>query len=573
MGRAKIISEQGKGRYTVEVQIQKGYTNNVLNRINAKILRVGADITNLETELSDLQYDASVQRDISEVEIAALESQIDALQVNIDSLTGTLTAYNEELAVLKKAFPPDPAAIAAKEAQITSVKGQIKDLETQIEEREKAIDAENQKMVAADLLVTGTEAKIAFAKAELVSLNKRYDVIRRLGLIYNYNTVAWCCDLTEGLSVGRYVPTIEIGTEYPEAGTSFINIFPAYDDGAGLPVFSIAEHGEVLPFISMPVADALRNFCAMPAIQKWAPSFRWGTISAINYENDTCSVNVAGAYSHVQSLNINQSGSLTSVPIEYMFCNSGAFEVGDEVVVEFEDHDWANAKVIGFKKEPQPCGWEEPWNGPGIQWKYPWVYRYSFILGTGTQATRTITNGIMTMSFPETDSGSGALGQTHYLQYTLYGEPITENVSKIKMDVASTVECYSGGACTHDYQLIVVGWDPSETVLLNYIAKFVYNGYWPHIGCEGFDYDETEWSLTSEGNSSVWWLPGGPHPYKIYEKLIDNDKDVFFPIPIVMSKVLAIGVEMNVNWVGGVAYNQPDVIEGGSLACDLISLA
>ena len=80
MGRAKIISEQGKGLYTVEVQIQKGYTNNVLNRLNAKIVYVEAEIVNLETELSDLQYDASIIRDINDGEIIILQASINDLR-------------------------------------------------------------------------------------------------------------------------------------------------------------------------------------------------------------------------------------------------------------------------------------------------------------------------------------------------------------------------------------------------------------------------------------------------------------------------------------------------------------
>lgn len=44
-----------------------------------------------------------------------------------------------------------------------------------------------------------------------------------------------------------------------------------------------------------------------------------------------------------------------SVQIEYMDCNAEAFVDGDEVVVEFNDYDWNDPKVIGFKDNPRFC--------------------------------------------------------------------------------------------------------------------------------------------------------------------------------------------------------------------------
>lgn len=46
---------------------------------------------------------------------------------------------------------------------------------------------------------------------------------------------------------------------------------------------------------------------------------------------------------------------LKDVPIEYMSCNAAAFQDGDEVIVEFENQDWKQPKVIGFRDEPIDC--------------------------------------------------------------------------------------------------------------------------------------------------------------------------------------------------------------------------
>jgi hypothetical protein len=39
-----------------------------------------------------------------------------------------------------------------------------------------------------------------------------------------------------------------------------------------------------------------------------------------------------------------------------MNCNAGAFAVGDEVLVKFENQDWNQPKVVGFKSSPATCG-------------------------------------------------------------------------------------------------------------------------------------------------------------------------------------------------------------------------
>ncbi len=51
----------------------------------------------------------------------------------------------------------------------------------------------------------------------------------------------------------------------------------------------------------------------------------------------------------------NFSIRLEAVPIEYMTCNAEAFADGDEVVIKFEDQDYEQPKVIGFKANPQRC--------------------------------------------------------------------------------------------------------------------------------------------------------------------------------------------------------------------------
>lgn len=47
---------------------------------------------------------------------------------------------------------------------------------------------------------------------------------------------------------------------------------------------------------------------------------------------------------------------LEDIEIEYRDCHAQAFADLDEVIVEFEDQEWSNAKVIGFVSDPSVCG-------------------------------------------------------------------------------------------------------------------------------------------------------------------------------------------------------------------------
>lgn len=153
---------------------------------------------------------------------------------------------------------------------------------------------------------------------------------------------AWCVDLTEDASGD--VATIEVPGE---PGTVLVA------PGGRAPS---AGDGALLARELMTPEQAFFNAAILPGWQKWMPTFRTGTITAINSENDTADVSLDAATSSAQGLGINQAGSLSGVPIEYMECNAAAFEVGDPCVVRFDGQSWDAPKVVGFAREPKACG-------------------------------------------------------------------------------------------------------------------------------------------------------------------------------------------------------------------------
>jgi hypothetical protein len=117
----------------------------------------------------------------------------------------------------------------------------------------------------------------------------------------------------------------------------------------------VISDGFLLAREIMSPAQAYFNAAILPGWQKFKPTYRWGTITAINYDADTANVTVASATSSARSLNVNQGTSLVNVPVEYLDCDADAFEVGDRCVVQFVGQDWSDPRVIGFLDNPKPC--------------------------------------------------------------------------------------------------------------------------------------------------------------------------------------------------------------------------
>lgn len=152
---------------------------------------------------------------------------------------------------------------------------------------------------------------------------------------------AWCVDLTE--DAAGDVATIEVPGE---PGTVLVA------PGGRAPS---ASDGTLLARELMTPEQAFFNAAILPGWQKWMPTFRTGTITAVNSDNDTADVSLDDATSSAQGLGVNQTSSLSGVPIEYMECNAAAFEVGDPCVVRFDGQRWDAPRVVGFAREPKGC--------------------------------------------------------------------------------------------------------------------------------------------------------------------------------------------------------------------------
>lgn len=178
---------------------------------------------------------------------------------------------------------------------------------------------------------------------------------------------AWCTDLTEDAT--GYVATMEIPGE-----SGLILLAP----GGRSPV--LATDGRLFSRGLMSPWQAYFNAAVLPGWQKFKPTYRWGTITTLNENDDTATVSLSEAHSSAQHLLVNQATTLQNVPVVYMECNAAAFGIGDEVIVEFQGQNWSAPRVIGFLDNPRPC---LPW--PDVLIDATPYFKETITAATGTK--------------------------------------------------------------------------------------------------------------------------------------------------------------------------------------------
>lgn len=181
--------------------------------------------------------------------------------------------------------------------------------------------------------------KVDTLTAERAELAARIAVL--VEVLKPVTRAAWCADFTED-ATGE-VATVEIPGE-----DKLLLMAP----GAPRPV---AADGVLIAREAQSPEQVFWNAAVLPGWQKFKPTYRRGTITALNTTTETASVTISSDVSSAQNLGINPTPNLTNVPVQYMTCNAGAFEVGDKVVLKFTGGEWLQPKVVGFAEGPKPC--------------------------------------------------------------------------------------------------------------------------------------------------------------------------------------------------------------------------
>lgn len=266
-------------------------------RLKYAVERVQAEKARIENRLAEL----AVEVPTSKTDVIAKEAEVAAAEADIDAL---IPAYRAGTDGARK-------QITEKQVALINLRGELTKLVYQ-----------------RDLLI-----------AENLSLLKRRNQIDRIP--EDKALEAWCADFTTDLSGAVGVADIN------DEGGQGVVLQPGYDGSAG---WNAARDGVLMPREAQSGAQLFFNAAILPGVQKWQPRYRVATIS--NIESDTCTITLDPANSSAQALNINATQVYTGVPIEYMDCNAAAFEDGDSVLVRFTQ---SGPLVVGFRDHPREC--------------------------------------------------------------------------------------------------------------------------------------------------------------------------------------------------------------------------
>lgn len=379
MGRATIVSGGTDGRYTISVDTGAAQKA-------ARVASLTTTIAALATKISDLQS-----------LLTAAEAAVVAAQA---ALASAITQY-----VLATQASPGGSHADELKAYLAAEKTLF-----------------NKQATAQPL-----RSKMAMLQAQKKAAEK--DKIAVLAVQVDLSREAWCADLTENGT--GLVGTIEIPGE-----SDLILIKPACPA-------PVAGDGSLLDRRFMSPEQAFWNAAVLPGWQKFKPTYRWGTITALDIGANTANVTLGAVTSSAQRLGVDQTATLVAVPVEYMTCNAAAFEVGDNVVVQFTGQDWSAPKVIGFVTDPRPC----------ITWPSIYVEAYH---------TRTITDPGGTRYFLFYANPEPACGPRVYASgNALLAKSAAESIVVLAPYIAAPGS-YSGFSITHNTTTGVVWSEVSD---------------------------------------------------------------------------------------------------------------
>ena len=279
--------------------------------------RLEYNTTSAEARIAELTSKIAT----TEADIAALEVELEALEEIVDQMTADLNsaieAYranpgNSEYAALED---------ATEELRVAKLTAEMK--KTDIAMREAENESDKDEKAALEILVEDKPEQ-----------------------------TLWCAHYS--LKLAGSVRTLEID---------------------GLPdLVLIAPHGlsdlvgEMIEPMAQGTNTAIYNNCIHAAWQKYFPTYRICIVTSVDYDTDTCNLDLVPVINSETEQDVNQTATLSTVPIEYKPCNSEVFEVDQRVVVEFLEQDWNDPVVIGFETEPKSCHWERFPHRPGQYW-------------------------------------------------------------------------------------------------------------------------------------------------------------------------------------------------------------
>lgn len=364
MGKAKILSGGENGLYTIELDYGDEERDKVVEKLAGRLKELAPQLDEAKAKLDEAKGKENASKDATKEAtddyVAATEVvpvAFKAMTTATNDLPGKADALQQAIGWLKSVTAMEPpaspeqlalaeAAVAAAEEAYKTAQGALKTAEAEYAQAQADVKTKMDAQVAA-------AKKLVEAKKETAPLEIAHELLKDeraqlikdrsyyAGLHLVETRKAWCADLTEDAK--DEVATIEIPGD-----SNLVLINAGAEDGSTVDGVLFARE------MQSP-EQVFWNAAVLPGWQKWKPTYRRGTITALDLEANTADVALEEETSTGQKLNINQTKTLEKVPVNYMGCNAEAFEVGDACVVRFDDMNWETPKVMGFVDSPKAC--------------------------------------------------------------------------------------------------------------------------------------------------------------------------------------------------------------------------
>jgi hypothetical protein len=359
---------------------QTSYLNNLANQ---KLEITETEITPREDRMVEISERIALLEELlaadpppDEPTTEEFEQEIEDLMIEQNQIAIALIPHYADIADIDLEMENLGASIASLEAYVTSMEGARATTEAEIEYKIEQLEAMNNQLQemrdeymkqtskevldeainkAKDLVTKAVEAgaevdKWKFLREPILrSIKTAEDEITRLEGLRESVVVereVWCVDLTEDAEADSLVATVEI----PGEPTAMLL-------AAGCREASSTD-GRLLARALMTPAQAFWNAAVLPGWQRWMPTFRKATVTAVKKPQGAVDVLLDDAVSTAQSLTVMRkeaSRALANVPVVYMDCGAEIFEVNDRVVIEFYNRDWDSPVCIGFVENPREC--------------------------------------------------------------------------------------------------------------------------------------------------------------------------------------------------------------------------
>lgn len=281
---------------------------------------------------------------------ATIGRKTERIEARIAEITAELAKIADEILAQQAIILLNENALKAAISGLTYI---ANNPDMKWEEKEKLMDAASRSIAALTSKVENAQRQISMLQTKKASLLEEKE--RLEDAIEVETKDIWCCDYSNKLSGD--VGTIEVTTNSDKP-----IIVPGHPKGT-LSVYDYAKHGIFNPLYNAGVPNSLTAFCIEPGWRKWKPFYRTGTLTSKTANTGNVSLDSAFADAN-RNLGVNQTATLSNVPIDYMGIGGALFRSGDKVVVKFLNKDWSQPRIIGFVDHPRPPGWYEGFGAP-----------------------------------------------------------------------------------------------------------------------------------------------------------------------------------------------------------------